>query len=160
MPARADEAVHTLVVSGDWVAKEQQDPAAAMQNVCIAFTAAADNGFGLRATADDFELRYSDNSWVLPANVSGNLVIDIGRYHSVFAVTGNTRNTAIATITPARLHILIAAMERAGSMTVTAGVAAPQRISLRGSNRATTAFLSCAASVGATGQDDWIRLSQ
>jgi hypothetical protein len=154
--AGAGPAVRTLVVSGDWIAKVRQAPTVDGRDVCIAFTAATNTGFGLRASADDFEIRYSQDNWVLPANVAGSLVIDVGRYHSVLTLTGNTSDTAIAAVSRSQLHGMIAAMEKASWMTVTAGIAPPQRVSLRGSNRATDAFLSCVDGIGASGQDDWI----
>jgi hypothetical protein len=149
-------AVRTLVVSGDWIAKERQAPTIDGRDVCIAFTAAANSGFGLRASTADIEVRYSQGNWVLPPDVAGSLVIDVGRYHTVLTLTGNTSDTAIAAVSRDQLHDMIAAMEKASWMTVTAGVAPPRRVSLRGSNRATTAFMSCISGIGASGQDDWI----
>ncbi len=159
LSVRAAEALETLVVSGDWTAEEQQSATAADEDVCIAFTADANTGFGLRATSDDFEISYSQNNWALPANVTGNLVIAVGPYRSVFPVTGNTSDTAVATVSAGMLHRLIAATEKAVVMTVQAGTAPPQKISLHGSNRATTSFLRCAARVEAAGRDDWIKLT-
>ncbi len=149
-PARADQQLRTLVVSGDWTATEQQDASGAAGDVCVAFTAGSDKGFGLRASTADIEIRYSQGNWVLPDNVKGTLAIDVGAYHSILPVTANTRDTAIASITYAQLYGMIAAMESARSMSVTAGYAAPETVSLRGSNRATNAFLSCARRIGAT----------
>ncbi|HTU54985.1 MAG TPA: hypothetical protein VMF62_13540 [Acetobacteraceae bacterium] len=149
--ARADDQLRTLVVSGDWTATEQQDASGAARDVCVAFTAESDKGFGLRASTADIEVRYSQDNWVLPDDVKGTLAIDVGAYHSVLPVTANTRDTAIAAITDEQLRGMIAAMERARSMSVTAGYAAPETVSLRGSNRATDAFLSCARRIGAAG---------
>ncbi len=154
--AAADGALRTLVVSGDWIAKERHAPITGGREVCIAFTGTAANGFGLRASPDDFEVRYSQGNWALPADVAGSLVIDVGRYRSVLTLTGNTSDTAIAAVSREQLHGMIAAMEKASWMTVTPGIAPAQRISLRGSNRATTAFMKCVGGIGASGQDDWI----
>ncbi|HUC17921.1 MAG TPA: hypothetical protein VMA37_09570 [Acetobacteraceae bacterium] len=141
--AHADDSLRTLMVSGDWIAKEEQLSGSPDGNVCIAFTVGVDNGFGLRAGPRDFEVRYSQDNWVLPDNVKGNLVFDIGPYHSVVAVTSNTRDTAIASVTRGQLDDMISAMETVSVMRVTAGIASPQKVSLHGSNRATTAFLRC-----------------
>lgn len=148
-PARADQQLRTLVVSGDWTATEQQDAGGAARDVCVAFTAGSDEGFGLRASTADIEVRYSQGNWVLPDNVKGSLAIDVGAFHSILPVTANTRDTAIAAITDGQLRGMIAAMESARSMSVTAGYAAPETVSLHGSNRATDAFLSCARRIGA-----------
>ncbi len=158
--ARADETLRTLVVSGDWIAKEQQAPGSPGADVCIAFTTGQDNGFGLRAGVGDFEVRYSQDNWVLPDNVKGNLVFDIGPYHSILAVTSNTRDTAIVSVSREQLDDMISAMETVSVMRVTAGIASPQKVSLHGSNRATTAFLRCVTGVDVLGGANTANLRQ
>jgi hypothetical protein len=158
--ALADDHLRTLAVSGDWVAQEQQDSALAARDVCIAFTAQPNKGFGIRASAADLEVRYSQDSWALPDNVTGTLVIRVGGFRSALAVTSNTKDTAIAVITPVLLRSMIAAMEKARWMTVTAGYDSPQTVSLRGSNKATTALLACATRIGAAGTANAARLSR
>ncbi|HWA81229.1 MAG TPA: hypothetical protein VG848_13095 [Acetobacteraceae bacterium] len=158
--ARADETLRTLIVSGDWIAKEEQVPGSPAADVCIAFTAGQDNGFGLRAGAGDYEIRYSQDNWVLPDNVKGNLAFDIGPYHSVLAVTSNTRDTAIVSVSREQLDDMISAMETVSVMRVTAGIASPQEVSLHGSNRATTAFLRCVAGIDVLGGANTANLRQ
>jgi len=157
-PARADDSLRTLMVSGDWIAKEERASGSPGGNVCIAFTAGQDNGFGLRAGPGDFEVRYSQDNWVLPDNVKGNLVFDIGPYHSVLAVTSNTRDTAIVSVTREKLDDMISAMETVSVMSVTAGIASPEKVSLHGSNRATTAFLRCITGIEILGGANTVNL--
>lgn len=146
-PVPAAEQTVRLVSSGDWVAAKQTSSPTESPDICSAFTRAAGRMFGLQANIVDTEVRYSDESWSLPANVSGNLILDIGHYHLPLEVATNTNTMVTSAITGEQLRSLIAATDKASWMTVTAGAASPQRVSLRGSNKATAAFLNCADSL-------------
>lgn len=143
-PAVADEQLLPLAASGDWIAAAHADSATDPPDVCVAATTDASPVFILRASTDDIEVRFADDSWSLPAAVKGALAVDVGTYHAALDISYNTSSMVMAVITPEQLQAMVAAMDKAGSMTVTAGKAAPITISLNGSNKATTAFLTCA----------------
>jgi hypothetical protein len=138
-----------LVASGDWVATEQRDSATAPPYLCSAFTRKSGRMFEIQANIVDTEARFTDQSWSEPASVPGTLAIDVGAYSATLKVTDNTNTVAIAAIAPDQLRFMIGAMEKSNAMTVTPGPAAPETISLRGSNRATDAFRACAARLNA-----------
>jgi hypothetical protein len=138
-----------LVASGDWVATEQRDSPTAPPYLCSAFTRKAGRMFAIQANIVDTEARFADPTWSQPASVPGTLAIDVGAYSATLKVTDNTNNVAIAAITPDQLRFMIGAMEKSNAMTVTPGPAAPDTLSLRGSNRATDAFRACAAQLSA-----------
>ncbi len=138
-----------LVASGDWVATEQRDSTTAPPYLCSAFTRKAGRMFEIQANIVDIEARFADPSWSRPASVPGTLAIDVGAYSATLKVTDNTNNVAIAAIAADQLHGMIGAMEKSNAMTVTPGPAAPQTLSLRGSNRATDAFRACAVRLNA-----------
>jgi hypothetical protein len=142
--ARADERMIPLALSGDWSAVEHHNSMSEPPDFCFAFTSASGQMFGVRASMNDIEVRFSDDSWSLPPDISGTLVVDVGAYNAALDITGNTNDMVIAVVAKDQLQSLIAAMDKADSMTVSAGKAPPTTISLNGSNTATTAFLTCA----------------
>lgn len=143
-----------LAASGDWVAHQQSATVSAPPKVCLASTGPGRAMLGLRAASGEvlgshvpniaLAVAYLNQDWSLPANVSGPLVLGVGYYRLNLHVTQNTGDMVIAPITERELLSLIGAMHNATSMTVTAGTAAAQTISLNGSNVATRAFLDCA----------------
>jgi len=74
-------------------------------------------------------------------------VIDVGAYHAALDISANTNNMVAAVITPEQLQSMLAAMDKATSMTGTTGKAASTRVPLNGSNRVITAFLTCACEI-------------
>jgi hypothetical protein len=145
--ALAGEPIRTLVASDDWIAQERRPSMNAAPDLCFAFTTASEQAFALRLSGADIDLRYSVDSWVLPPVVSGTLVIDIGAYHSVLKVSSNTTDTVTAVMTREDFQSMLAAMEKAGSLTIKAGIAPPRIVSLHGSNKATDALLACAGTI-------------
>ncbi len=143
-PANADEHMIPLAASGDWVALEHSDSITDPPDLCIAFTGVSGQSFGLRASTDDIEVRFSNDSWSLPSGVNGSLVLNVGSYSATLAISDNTNDMVMATITQDQLQSLVSAMDKADSMTVTAGKGPATAVSLNGSNTATTAFLTCA----------------
>lgn len=143
-----------LAASGDWVAHQQSGAVSAPPKVCLASTAPGRQMLGLRAASGDvlgshvpniaLAVAYLDQDWSLPASVDGPLVLGVGYYRLELEVMQNTSDMVVAPITERELLSLIGAMHNATSMTVAAGTAAPETISLNGSNVATRAFLDCA----------------
>jgi hypothetical protein len=86
--------------------------------------------------------------------VTGSLKIDVGAYHHEFDISGNTAALVSAVADHDELLLLFAAMDNAGSMSVTAGSAKPLVVSLAGSTKATNAFaLALAFAVRGAGVD-------
>jgi hypothetical protein len=82
--ARADEQMLPLAASGDWVAVEHSDSETSAPDVCLAMTVpGSGKGLAFRAATSDIEVRLNDESWSLPAQVTGSLVFDVGTYHAV-----------------------------------------------------------------------------
>jgi len=142
--AVADEQLLPLSESGDWIAMEHTSSITSAPDVCFAATTASGKAFAIRASETDIEVRFSDDSWSLPAGVTGTLAVAVGSYQAAFDISDNTNDMVIAEVTLPQLQSLIAAMDKAGSMTVTPGKSASIAVSLNGSNTATTAFLTCA----------------
>ncbi|MGH7069145.1 MAG: hypothetical protein ACREFO_03910 [Acetobacteraceae bacterium] len=158
--AIADGQVLPLVASGDWAAVEHLPSFNSTPDMCVARTATSGQVFGLRATETDIEVRFSDQSWSLPADVSGSLVLDVGTIKLSLDISDNTNSMVIAEITVTQLQYVISAMDNAGSMTITPGKAAPITVSLNGSNTATTAFLTCAGITAPREGEDRIRSNE
>ena len=138
-----------LVTSGDWIATEQRDSAAAPPYLCSTLTRKAGRSFEIQANIVDTEARFADARWSQPASIPGTLVITIGAYQVTLKVTDTANDVAIAAIDADQLRLMIGAMEKADAMTLTPGSAMPQTISLKGSNVATNAFRACAAQLRA-----------
>jgi hypothetical protein len=140
--ARADESLLPLAESGSWVAFEHRVDMTAPPDVCMAGNVAAHIIF--RADANDTEVRYSNDKWSLPSNVSGQIVLTIsGTAHS-FPINSNTNNMVSATVPAADVAGLLDLVASAPSMTVKTGNAAATPVSLDGSKVALTAFRTCA----------------
>jgi hypothetical protein len=133
-----------LAESGDWIAMEHATSITAAPDLCLAMTTDGARAFAFRAGMQDIEIRYSDDSWSLPAGVAGTLAIAVGSYRAALDISDNTSSMVTAVITQDQLQSMISAMDKASSMSVTAGNAAPVTVSLNGSNTATTALLTCA----------------
>ena len=140
--ASADEQLTPLVVDGDWAALEHRESMEDPPDICIAAELA--NHFFIRADSNDIEIRYSDSSWSLPANVTGTMNLAVNGDSYPLPITDNTNDMVIATISQDQLQKIVADMNKAGSMAVTPGSGSATTISLSGSNQAVTAFLTCA----------------
>jgi hypothetical protein len=145
LPAAADEQMQLLASSGRWIAAAHSPSMTAAPDVCLVVTTLpTEERFLIRADVDSTEVRLIDEDWSLPAGVTGSLKIDVGAYHHEFNISGNTSAFVSAAAEQDELLLLFAAMDNAGSMSVTAGTAKPLIVSLAGSTKATNAFRTCA----------------
>ncbi len=75
--AAADEQITPLAISGDWMAAAHRESITAAPDVCVA--ANMQSGFTFRASErDGIEIRVTDKSWSLPANVQGGITVTVG----------------------------------------------------------------------------------
>ena len=145
LPAAADEQMKLLATSGRWVAAAHSTSMTAAPDVCVVVTTLpTEERFVIRADVDSTEVRLIDEDWSLPAGLTGSLKIDVGAYHHEFNIGANTNTVVSTAVDHDELLLLFAAMDKAGSMSVTAGSAKPLVISLTGSTKATNAFRTCA----------------
>jgi hypothetical protein len=140
--ALADEQMTPLAADGDWVAASHSDSMTDPPDVCIAFDENAD--FAFRVDNDDNEIRYGNDNWSLPANVSGTIDITVGTHNYALDIVDNTNTQVTAVITDDQLSAITTDMNTASSMTVKAGSGPATQVSLDGSNQVITAFLTCA----------------
>lgn len=140
--ALADEQLTPLAANGDWAAFEHRESMEDPPDFCVAMDIA--DHFYIRADSNDLELRYEDDSWSLPANVTGNLKIDVNNDKFVLPISGNTNTMVIAVITQDQLQKIVGDMNNVSSMQLTPGAGQPITLSLNGSNQAVTALLTCA----------------
>ena len=132
-----------LAVSGDWVTMSHSDSAVDAPDVCVS----GDENAGVALRADDtgdIELRVSNSAWSLPADVVGKLKFSVNNNSYSFDITGNSSDYVAASITSDQLLKIVADMETADTMRMTAGSAPPETVALDGSAKALTAFLTCA----------------
>jgi hypothetical protein len=145
LPAAADEQMRLLATSGRWIAAAHSPSMTAAPDVCVMVTTLpTEERFLIRADVDSTEVRLIDEDWSLPAGLTGSLKIDVGAYHQEFNIGANTDTLVSTGVDHDELLRLFAAMDNAGSMSVTAGSAKPLVISLAGSTKATNAFRTCA----------------
>jgi hypothetical protein len=139
--ARADEQIVPLAESGDWTAVAHHVSMTAPPDVCMAMT---EQGLLFRADADGVALRMVNKKWSLPTDVHGSISVSVGTWKQTFEITFNTSNMVSSDVQEEDVAPMFAAMDKAGSMSVTVGSAAPTTISLAGSTRVTDAFRTCA----------------
>ena len=96
---------------------------------------------GIRADAMTLELRMMNERWSLPPDTHGTIKVSVGNWTKTLAVAHNTADMLGALLLPSDILPMFEAMDKAASMTVTVGNAAPIIISLAGS---TKAFRTCA----------------
>ena len=145
LPAAADEETRLLATSGRWIAASHSASMTAAPDLCLVGSSLpTGEQFGIRADVNSAEVRLIDEDWSLPTGVTGSLKIDVGAYHHEFDISGNTSAVVSAVADQDELLLLFAAMDNAGSMSVTAGSAKPLVVSLAGSTKATNAFRTCA----------------
>ncbi len=142
--ALADDQMTPLAADGDWIALSHAPSVEDPPDICLA-ASLPQYGFGLRIDDQgNIDIRYSNDSWSLPANVTGNLKISVNGHKYSYAIQGNTSTTVDAPLTQDQLTSLVTDMEIASSMQVTAGSGAPASIPLDGSKASLTALLTCA----------------
>jgi hypothetical protein len=88
------------------------------------------------------QIRMIDDSWDLPAHVQGTISITVGGSTSSFDIVGNDNTMVFALIENTALRALFASMNNTLSMAVVVGKAR-RVVSLIGSTKVTTAFLTC-----------------
>lgn len=139
----ADEQITPLAAEGDWEAAAHSDSITDPADLCVAVNPSS--GLGIRIDdTGDIQLRLTNSSWSLPANVTGSLNFSVNNNKYSFDIGDNTATTVDADITQDQLLPLVKDMEAAGSMTLTAGSAASVTVPLDGSNTVLTALLTCA----------------
>lgn len=141
-PVVADEQMTPLAVSGDWVAVAHSDTITDPPDVCLAIEPGTN--FAIRADNTDIEFRLANNSWSLPADVTGTLELEVNGNKYPLGITSNTNTMVSATVKQAEFLQIVGDMNNASSMSIIAGDAAPAKIPLDGSNTVMNAFLTCA----------------
>ncbi|HEY1856404.1 hypothetical protein [Acidocella sp.] len=142
LPATADEQVTPLAVSGDWMAAAHSDSITDPPDVCMAMEPSAK--FFIRVDNTDIEFRLANDSWSLPAGVTGTLEVDVNGKKYPLDITSNTSTMVSATVGQDVFLKIVGDMNKASSMSVIAGSAAPVQVPLDGSNTVMNAFLTCA----------------
>jgi hypothetical protein len=148
--AHADEQMQTLAVSGNWVAVAHRADMIAAPDVCGAMTTNPSTGRELlfRMDLDGMQIRVADEKWSLPANVSGDIAVNIGPIAKAFHIDSNTSSMVSAPIPASEVTMIFDAMDKASGMLVKVGNEAPYAVSLAGSTRVTNAFRTCAGISG------------
>lgn len=153
-PARADEQIRPLVITGDWMAAEHAVSMTEAPDLCIA----GNNREGLlfRAASTSLELRIVDEAWSLPTEVQGKVGVQVGAKSYDFTITSNTSQMVSADMEPAVALDLFHVMDNNAEMTITAGHSKARHVSLHGSTKAMNAFRTCAGlhSSGVGGGDN------
>jgi hypothetical protein len=146
-PVFAQEQIVPLAVSGQWMAMARKENVVAPPDVCMVVNSSA--GVGFRADRLNVEFRVIDKSWSLPAAVKGSILISLPGYEKEFPIFDNDATMISVLLGRDGAEQLIDVMDKAGTMTVRVGKAAPKSISLAGSTIATNAFRTCARLRGA-----------
>src|ERR1700733_13328081 len=114
--AHAQEQTTPIAIDGDWAAMSHSVSITAPPDVCVA--AAPSAHFGIRIDdSGDIEFRLTNDSWSLPANVTGSLVFAVNGSKYSFDITGNTSEMVAASVTQNQLLPILADMEKANVMT-------------------------------------------
>lgn len=142
--ASADESLLPIAIQGDWMAVAHRSSEIAPPDVCAATTPVGKGGFVFWTDGTSLEARVLNPSWSLPAGVQGNIDISVKGDDVSLPVSANESTMLSAEIDLDAFHKLVAAMDKAASMTVTVGKAAPVTVSLSGSTVAIRAFETCA----------------
>jgi hypothetical protein len=145
--AYADERMVPLAQSGDWIAVAHHESLTARPDMCIAMNATTPRVV-FRADTNGVQFRVSNNSWSLPAGVTGEVVVTVGDWSNTFEIDDNTDTMINAEAAQDVVAAMFAAMDKASAMTVTVGKAKPFSVSLAGSTKTTNAFRTCAGIKG------------
>jgi hypothetical protein len=139
--ATAGEMTVPLAMSGDWSAAAHKPDMISPPDICVASNR---KGLGFRADSKTFQVRMTNESWSLPVNVQGEILISIGTWSRSLSIAANTDTGVAAIMDPDDLAPMFAAMDRASTMSVKVGKAPPVVMSLSGSTKVTNAFRTCA----------------
>ena len=141
-PAWADEGLQVIAASGNWFAVVHKESSISPPDVCGA--GSGTSGLVLRIDSDTAEIRMQNEKWSLPANVVGQMTIAVGDWKKTYDIVENTANMVTSLVDKSDMESMITAMDKAASMSVTVGNAAPIPVSLSGSTVVTNAFRTCA----------------
>jgi hypothetical protein len=141
-PALADEQLTPIASGGTWLAIQHSDSITDPPDVCLAVD--EQTHFAMRYDQNDIEFRLSNESWTLPANITGTLELDVNGSKYPLPVSFNTSTMISAIVSQDLLLSVIGDMQKTYSMAVIAGHAAPLPINLAGSAPVLNAFLTCA----------------
>jgi len=140
--AVADEGMVPLAQSGDWIAFAHHESMTAPFDVCIA--ANVEGRLAFRSDFHGVQIRVTDQTWSLPANVQGSITITVGTFKHQFDINDNTNTMVNAEVPEDVLYPMFDQMEHSGVMFVTVGKSKPAPVSLTGSTKVTNAFRTCA----------------
>jgi hypothetical protein len=140
--ALADEQTQVTAQSGDWAAMTHSPSETDPPDLCIAFNPISK--VGLRSDGTTTSIRIINDSWSLPAEVQGTIIIAVGSDTQTLAITSNTSASAEADIDPSAVQPLLDAMAKETEMKITIGKAKPLIVSLSGSTVVLNAFRTCA----------------
>ena len=138
----AQERLMPLAMGGNWMAAAYRESLTSPPSVCV--VSSISPKFILRSGWQGLEMRIADDSWSLPTNVEGKIQVRVGDLVLNAEVTNNTDTMISAEISEDDLKRLVAAMDKASTLSFTVGNARTRQVSLNGSSRATNAFLNCA----------------
>ena len=141
-PAHGQEQIMPLAASGQWAAVARKANMVAPPDICMAINASA--GIAFRADMMTVEIRVIDKSWSLPAGVEGTISISLPGYDKEWPIFDNEATMVSVLLGREGAEQLMDAMDKAATMTVKIGKAAPKTVSLTGSTTATNAFRTCA----------------
>lgn len=142
--ALADDGLTPLAADGDWLAVSHAQSVEDPPDICLASSISA-YGFFLRVDDQgDIDLRLSDESWSLPADVTGDIKLKVNGHSYSYEIQNNTSQMVDAPLTLDQLTTLVADLEAANSLEVVAGSSQPKTIPLDGSKSVLTAFMTCA----------------
>ena len=144
--AYADQTVMSLAQNGNWSATAYAGNQNGSPPLCVS---SSDNDPSFTVLIENKlygnnEVQLSNSSWALPLGVTGTISVNVNGHQYVYAISWNKSSMVSADITRDQLTSLVADMETASSMQVTAGSASPITISLTGSQPALAAMMDCA----------------
>lgn len=144
--ALADESLVPIAEKGSWIAFAHRDSMVDRPDVCAATE--INSHFAIRADANDVEVRLVNETWSLPADVTGTIVIKVGADDYDLDIGSNTDKMVAAVIPQDKVVPLLDAAAKASLMTVLAGKGKPISVSLSGSSTVLNAFRTCAGISG------------
>lgn len=148
-PARADEQMIPLAMSGTWMAVAHKASLVAPPDICVVTDVAT--GFVLWTNGEEVQLRFVDQKWSLPSYVVGQITVSIADWTAAFDITNNSGTMVIALLDENQRSALLQNMNKGRSMSIKIGKAAPVRVSLEGSRKVTNAWRTCAGLEGGDG---------
>lgn len=140
--AHADEQTQVTAQSGNWAAMTHSPSETSPPDLCVAFNPISK--VGLRSDGTTTSIRIINESWSLPTNVQGTIIIAAGSVTQSLDITSNSNDWAEANIDPAAVQPLLDTMAKETVMSITVGKAKPLEVSLAGSTVVLNAFRTCA----------------